>query len=183
MNPRAVKRGRQTPSIDRGCELASYKLRHAPSKLRHQIYRTTTLPKLEYCCAVWDPHQQVHKQSLENVQKFAARVITTNWTATYSSLCSRLNLQPLVTCRRIQKLKLCYNILHNHSCIPSDTFIPHPRPSPGYITLNLSSPLPSVPWPIDTPFLLMLCPSGTHYQTVLSLAHQQTLSKPTSTSP
>ncbi len=42
-------------------------LRHATSKLRHQIYKTTTLPKLEYCCAIWDP------RTLENVQKFAGR--------------------------------------------------------------------------------------------------------------
>ena len=40
------------------------------------IYKTTTLPKLEYCCVVWDPRSSVDNSALENVQKFAGRVIT-----------------------------------------------------------------------------------------------------------
>ena len=42
--------------------------RHAPCHLRDKIYRTTILPRLEYCCAVWDPHHSKDKQALENVQ-------------------------------------------------------------------------------------------------------------------
>jgi len=92
-------------------------LRHAPSKLHHQIYRTTTLPRLEYCCAVRDPHHQVHKRSLKSVQKFAARIITTDWKADYPSLCAKLNMKTPAT-RRINKMKVCY-IVNNLSCHPS----------------------------------------------------------------
>jgi len=112
-------------------------LRHAPSKFHHQIYRTTTLPRLEYCCAVWDPHHQVHKRSLESVQKFAARIITTDWKADYPSLCAKLNMKTLATRRHIQKLKasttcLAYHltcslltpILHS-VCIIPNPFSPH----------------------------------------------------------
>ena len=46
-------------------------LHYAPPQLRHKIYITTTLPKLEYCSAVWDPHHVKRRQQLEYVQKFA----------------------------------------------------------------------------------------------------------------
>jgi len=32
------------------------KLHQASPQARHTIYRSTILPKLDYCCAVWDPH-------------------------------------------------------------------------------------------------------------------------------
>ncbi len=120
--------------------LIHQKLRHAPSKLHHQIYHTTTLPKFEYCCAVWDTHQQVHKQSLENVEKFAARVITTNWTANSSSLCSKLMLQPLATRHCIQSNFVTTSSTTTHASRRIPLF-PILAPPPGYITLNLSSPL------------------------------------------
>ena len=96
----------------------------------HKIYITTTLPKLEYCSAVWDPHHVKRRQQLENVQKFAGRVITNNWTSGYELLCSSLGLMKLADRRRTKKLKLCYKIVNNLSCIPSLTLSPHPHPSP-----------------------------------------------------
>ena len=78
--------------------------RDAPNHLRHRIYTSTILPKLDYCSAVWDPHHQTHSKRLENVQKFAGRVITQKWSAEYESLLSSLNLKPLATRRRMQKL-------------------------------------------------------------------------------
>ena len=104
-------------------------LRDAPNHLRHKIYQTTVLPKLDYCGAVWDPRQLKSTKQLENIQKFAGRVITQNVSSDYPTLCSSLNLKPLPTRRRMQKLKLCYNILSDRSCIPSSAFSPHPKPS------------------------------------------------------
>ena len=112
--------------------------RHVPQSLRRKIYTTTTLPKLDYCCAVWDPHHSTHKKQLEDVQKFAGRVITQSWSSNYDSVCSSLNLQTLSHRRKLQKLKLCYKILNNFSCIPSHVFTPHPHPSPR---LHNSRPL------------------------------------------
>jgi len=123
--------------IDNGCNSIKRQigcihsqLRSAPPQLRLKIYITTTLPKLEYCSAVWDPHRVKWRQQLENVQKFAGRVITNNWTSGYESLCSSLGLMKLADRRRAQKLKLCYEIVNNLSCIPSFTLSPHPHPSP-----------------------------------------------------
>ena len=50
----------------------------------------------------------------------------------YMTLCSTLNWQPLSLRRKLQKLKVCYNIVNNRSIIPSSTFSLHPRPSPHY---------------------------------------------------
>jgi len=105
-------------------------LRSAPPQLCRKTYITTTLPKLEYCSAVWDPHHAKRRQQLENVQKFAGRVITNNWTSGYEPLCSSLGLMKLTDRRKTQKLKLCYKIVNNLFCIPSFTLSPHPHPSP-----------------------------------------------------
>jgi len=128
-------------------------LRHAPSKLRHQIYRTTTLPRLEYCCAVWDPHHQVHKRSLESVQKFAARIITTDWKADYPSLCAKLNMKTLATCRRIQKLKVCYSIINNFLAYHLACSLLTPILYPVCIISNPFSPQLFQLWPTDIFFI------------------------------
>ena len=104
--------------------------RDAPKLLRHKIYKTTVLPKLDYCGAVWDPHQLKSTKLLENVQKFAGRIITQDWSSSYPFLCSSLDLKPLSIRRRMQKLKLCFKILRKESCIPPTAFTPHPQPSP-----------------------------------------------------
>ena len=91
---------------------------HALCHLRNKIYRTAILPRLKYCCVVWDPHHLKDKQALENVQKFGGRVITQRWSNDYNSLCTSLNLKLLSTRRHIQKFKLCYKIVNNlmHPC-------------------------------------------------------------------
>ena len=80
---------------------------------------------MDYCSAVWDPH---HEVPLESVQMFAARVTTKQRRTVYPTLLLSLNWHPLTTRRKIQKLKVCCNILHNLSCIPP-FFVYHPYPA------------------------------------------------------
>ena len=108
------------------------KLNQSPGLIRHQIYRAAVLPKLEYCASVWDPHHLKDINAVDRVQKFAAKVITCEWKSDYPTLCSKLNWQTLSTRRKIQKLKVCFNIMNNLSIIPPSTFIPHPHPSPRH---------------------------------------------------
>ena len=106
------------------------KLYQASPKARQAIYKGAILPKLEYCASVWDPHQLTLQNQLETTQKFAARVITKKWKTNYANLLQELKWNTLKTRRKTQKLKMCYNILNRHSCIPSSLFTPHPSPSP-----------------------------------------------------
>ena len=72
---------------------------------------------------MWDPPD---KTALNRVQQFASRVTTQKCHAKHSTLLNSLNWQPLEISRRVIKLKVCYNILNNYSCIPSSVFTPHP---------------------------------------------------------
>ena len=104
----------------------------APSSVKDKIYRCSILPTLEYCSAVWSPHCKTHKQSLERVETFAARVVTRKWNLDRTTLLSSLHWPSLETRRKIQSLKVCYNIVNNLSIIPSSYFLYHQHPSPRH---------------------------------------------------
>ena len=106
--------------------LVHRKLHHASPQVVHAIYRSTILPKLDYCCAVWDPHYSTDKTALNRVQLFASKVITHKWHANHSTMLRSLNWQPLEIRKRLIKIKVCYNIHNNYSCIPSSVFNLHP---------------------------------------------------------
>ena len=70
--------------------------------------------------------------NLDNVQKFAGRTVTRNWSMSKTELQSKLNWQPLQTRRRNIKLKIVYNITNKLSRLPPTVFINHPSPSPRH---------------------------------------------------
>ena len=57
-----------------------------------RLYLTYIRPHLEYAAAVWDPHQQGLINSLESVQRFALKVSTRNWKASYDILINTCNV-------------------------------------------------------------------------------------------
>ena len=59
-------------------------------ELKH--YSSVILPKLEYCCSVWDPHQRKYVDKLDS---FACRVTTKDWSTDHETLSDRLNWLPL----------------------------------------------------------------------------------------
>ena len=69
---------------------------------------------------------------LELVQKFALRVCSKQWDASYSMLCSSLNLPTLAARRKQMKLSVMYKIVHGLAdfpnvpinCIILDGYIP-----------------------------------------------------------
>ena len=80
-------------------------------------------PKLEYACAVWDPHCKNHILSLEKVQKRGARFVTGNYQMETGN--SQLNLDslgwPTLEERRLQtKLTLFQKGRQNLIDIPTD---------------------------------------------------------------
>ena len=83
-----------------------------------KLYITFIRPHLEYACTVWSPYLQKDIQALENVQKFAFRVCTGQWSMDYETLLSFLNISSLATRRCRLKLSLLYNIVNNKVDFP-----------------------------------------------------------------
>ena len=112
------------------CQTPTWPYPSETTSVHRKIFTSIVLPKLEYCCAVWDPHLKKDISALESVQKFSGRVITHHWSTNIESLRSALGWKSLESRRRCTKLKVTYNILNNLSCIPQSSFTYHPSPSP-----------------------------------------------------
>ena len=54
-------------------------LNHSPRFVRERCYTALVRPRIEYAGAVWDPHNKIHRQEIEKVQKRAARFVTGNY--------------------------------------------------------------------------------------------------------
>ena len=107
------------------CTLAFLKrnLSNSPRFVKKQCYTSLIRPKLEYACAVWDPHCSTHIENLEKVQKRAARFVTGNYKM--ESGAHRFNLDllewPKLEERRLQtKLTLFQKARLNLIDIPTN---------------------------------------------------------------
>ena len=77
-------------------------------------------PHLDYACQIWDPHLAKDKKKLEDVQKFACRLASHQWDASYQDLLQLYELPTLEECRLHLKLGLMFKIIHN-LCYYPDT--------------------------------------------------------------
>jgi hypothetical protein len=96
--------------------------------VKEVAYQTLVRPSLEYCCTVWDPHQQNHIHQLEMVQRRAARFVTRRYhnTSSVSDMLEGLGWEPLKVRRAKYHLTLMYKIVHELVAVPaSQYFIPH----------------------------------------------------------
>ena len=89
-------------------------LKGCPQQTQSQCFKAIVRPVLEYASPIWDPHQKTHVDSLEAVQRRAARRITKNFSreASASALVSELNLQPLQQRRQTSKAVLMYKVMN-----------------------------------------------------------------------
>ena len=62
----------------------------APRSIKSKCYTTIVRPKAEYASVVWDPHQKVHINNIETIQKSAARFVTNNYTMESGSTIANL---------------------------------------------------------------------------------------------
>ena len=98
-------------------------LSNSPQFVKEKCYTSLVRPKLEYACAVWDPHHQNHIDDLEKVQKRAARFVTNNYKMETGN--SQLNLDnlewPKLQERRLEnKLTIFQKARLNQIHIPTD---------------------------------------------------------------
>ena len=85
---------------------------HAEGDTLKQLYLSLIRPHLEYACPVWDPHTMKDKVLLEDVHKFAFRMVTKQWDSGYQELLDIMNVPSLADCRLQLKLSLLHKIVH-----------------------------------------------------------------------
>ena len=96
-----------------------------------KLYQSLTHPHLSYCSSLWDPYQLKDIKKLEDVQFFALKLCTKQWSSNYHSLLYQLSLPKLSSRRKISKPLLLYKFIHNILFIPSnnpnfqDSYSPH----------------------------------------------------------
>ena len=105
-------------------------LKGCPSDVQLHCYKGLVRPVLDYASPVWDPHQQTLIDTLESVQKKAARRITRNFDprASTTTMVKKLGLQTLQNRRKIDKVTMVFRIKNQLVDIqPEDHFIPSQR--------------------------------------------------------
>ena len=102
------------------------------SKLQHGLgqdilaketaYLSLVRPTLEYAASVWDPHLIKYRNSLEAVQRKAARFVYGDyrWRASPTHMLKTLGWKNLEARRRDSRLNLMYNITHNITAVSAE---------------------------------------------------------------
>ena len=89
-------------------------LYNCPEQIKTQAYYSLVRPHLEYECSVWDPHTQKNIQSIEIVQRRAARFVkkcTQRTPGTVTSLLEGLKWPSLEQRRKQAGLTNLYKIV------------------------------------------------------------------------
>ena len=156
-------------------------LRHCPSGVKCNCYKSMVRPIVEYASSVWDPHTTTNISKIEAIQKRAARFCLNDFSR-YSSVSNMLTTLDLPTLqqRRVRaKLIMMYKIINDYIDIPKDFFIPcDPRLRNGYYhqlmtnidsykfsffpsVIKLWNPLP--PYIANSPSLDQFCNNLSNY--------------------
>lgn len=114
----------------------SRNLRYCPRKTRSLAYCTLVRPKLEYCASVWDPYQQQDVDTLERINRRAARVVyNKTWRdrdVSPTALLEDLGWGQLSDRRRQQRLSLMYRITHGLVAVPPTRLVKPTRTTRGH---------------------------------------------------
>ena len=102
--------------------------RYSSPAVLFKLYISLIRPHLEYCSSLWDPSSSAAISSLENVQYFALKLCSKNWSSSYSSLLLHFNCATLSSRRKNTKLFILYKFLNGYVYFPSNIF--HFQPPP-----------------------------------------------------
>ena len=107
-------------------------LRKCPSKLKETAYLSLVRSTLEYATTIWDPYYVGDIDSLEQVQRRAARFTTGDYhtTSSVTAMLAELGWKRLEDRRKDLRQALLYKIVHGHVAVPVDALnleTPDPR--------------------------------------------------------
>ena len=103
-------------------------LHHCPQKVKDQAYKWLVRPRLEYGCTVWDPYRAYQKSWLEQVQRRAARFVTSTYTreeGCVTNALKLLNWPTLEKRRQVARLTLMYKCVTNQAAIDIPCYVHH----------------------------------------------------------
>lgn len=103
-------------------------LKDCTPQLKAASYCTFVRPGLEYAATVWDPHLQTHIDSLEQIQKRAARFVKNDYKSRtpgcMTEMLRSLDWNTLQQRRKEARLGMLYRIQHDLVDIPKDKYLP-----------------------------------------------------------
>ena len=100
-------------------------LRVSNEKTKEAAYFSLVRPAAEYCSTVWNPHTKDLTQSVEMVQRRAARYVTNRFhnTSSVTDMIQHLQWESLESRRIKSQLTMMYKITNNLVDIPADQYL------------------------------------------------------------
>ena len=103
-------------------------LNKCPTHIKAVAYTSLVRPILEYASAAWDPHSQNNINTLERIQRQAARFCKNNYSrepGSVTKLIQELGWETLQARRKHKRITTLYQMEHNIIDIPLDQYIIH----------------------------------------------------------
>ena len=102
-------------------------MRGCKPSAKDMAYKAIVRPTLEYAATVWDPHTTQHINSIEMVQRRAARFVENNYhdysPGTITNILEHRQWETLQARRSKARLTMMFKILHGDVVIPSDSYV------------------------------------------------------------
>ena len=102
---------------------------HCSSSVKEKLYLTLVRPHLDYATAAWDPFTSKNINSVEKVQRQAARFVTNtySWDISVTSLLHQLNWSPLNDRREAHRLTCFFKMINGQLDIDYKSYT-NPKP-------------------------------------------------------
>ena len=106
---------------------------------KETAYKALVRPQMEYCSAVWDPYEKGDTETLEKVQRRAARFVKGDYhqQSSVTQMIKDLGWQSLQERRAISRLSLMYKSVHGLSEVQLPNLM-RKTPRPGVLVTKAS---------------------------------------------